>query len=140
MGYDYSSMRRIVANILCFICCIILVMPQGWCCFFSPLPCCKAESACCEVAKPVKPNCCCCEKTPTDTEESAPQPIKLKCPKCIHDVLKPTAKVVVDFDLFCIGLLEFDVASAVATISPNAIVSLFGDGPPLHLQLCIWRC
>ena len=132
-------MRRIMPKILCLLSCIILVMPQGWCCFFSPLPCCNVEMACCEVEKPAKSNCCCCENTPEDTKES-PEPLKLKCSKCIHDVVKPPAQLVFDFDLALIGLLNFDVATSVAVLAQNSIVSLYGNGPPLHIQLCIWRC
>ncbi len=139
-------MKHLALKMVCVICSIILMMPQGWCCFLTPLNCCQSSLSCCAEEKQKKPknaesNCCCCDTSCEDSNTTpSPQPLRLKCPKCIHDVPQPKPSLCLEVDLPFLYVLTYEPAAMEAAWFPYTIAHLSDDGPPLHLQLCIWRC
>lgn len=134
-------MYQHIKAMLCSLCCIIIMMPQGWCCWLVSLNCCShnAVSSCCVPVE--KNDCCCCTTTSEelpcqDTDSSIP----LKCYKCIHEVIRPVFEQSFDkFDL-PVALLPFNGHCSSHEIHLETHSDLHGSGPPLHVHLCVWRC
>ena len=142
-GYDRRMYQRI-ATILCSFSCIILLMPQGWCCWLAPLQCCKAvvtKSCCQEHAAPKEIESSCCSHQSTQQEPEQPgAPLPVKCARCIHDTTKPEITPSLDLTLELVTLLPVDFQSALPANVLLAPAHLHGDSPPLHVQLCVWHC
>lgn len=131
-------MKRFSA-ILCTLCCVILVMPQGWCCWLIPLECCQVAKSGCEAqAKPQKSNCCC--QTAPVPDDTTPAPLPVKCAKCIHDTTKPSPDVSSDIVLAFAYYLPLQADINESIFLSERLARLPGDSPPLHVQLCVWRC
>lgn len=133
-------MYRRVLTILCSLCCIILLMPQGWCCWLAPLPCCQVveKKSCCQHQAKAEHSCCSHETTSSNPDQPAPLPVK--CVKCLHDTIKQSFSHDFDLTVELLGLLPVDsqeVRPVSLFLSP---AHLHGDSPPLHVQLCVWRC
>lgn len=137
------NMQKRISAILCSLCCIVLTMPQGWCCWLVPLQCCgevKANS-CCSSEKTVETRCCCCQSSSCSEQE--PQPgnsLPLKCAKCLHDTLKPSSPFAVELTLDFVTLLPVKLFDALELAALCSKAYLSGDSPPLHVLLCVWRC
>jgi len=127
-------------TILCSLCCIILLMPQGWCCWLAPLPCCYVNetTSCCQHQ--AKPEHSCCSQQSTSPESDLPAPLPVKCIKCLHDTLKPSFAPDFDLTVELVGLLPIDLKTDLSVSLLPSPAHLHGDSPPLHVQLCVWRC
>ncbi len=135
-------MYRRIVTILCSFSCIILLMPEGWCCWLAPRECCKvvAKQSCCQAHAAVKQsNCCSPQVTPQEPEQPT-APLPVKCAKCIHDTTKPEITPSFDLTLELVTLLPVDLQLALPVRLLPAPAHLHGDSPPLHVQLCVWRC
>lgn len=136
-----SGMYQRFLTILCSLSCIILLMPQGWCCWLAPLSCCQvmAETKlCCQhQAKAVHS---CCKQQSTSPESGQPAPLPVKCVKCLNDTIKSSFAHDFDLSVELLGLLPVvspEVPPVSLFLSP---AHLHGDSPPLYVQLCVWRC
>ena len=142
-GYEASMYRRIV-TILCSFSCIILLMPQGWCCWLAPLECCKvvATKSCCQqhtAPKEKEASCCSHQSTPQEPEQPA-APLPVMCAKCIHDTTKQETTTSFDQTLELVALLPVVFQSFLPVRLLPAPAHLHGDSPLLHVQICVWRC
>lgn len=137
--HSFSMYQRFL-TILCSLSCIILLMPQGWCCWLAPLPCCQvvAKKTCCQHHPKSEHSCCSHQATSSESDQSAPLPVK--CPKCQNDTIKTSFAPDFDLSVELFGLLPVDSPN-VAPFSLSLLPThLHGDSPPLHVQLCVWRC
>lgn len=122
--------------------CIILMMPQGWCCWLFPMQCCPvvANKACCETVSSQK-NSFCCQATHSNQNQSeSPSSLPLKCAKCIHDSTKPNHYYTIDVELGFLCLLPIDELFLQPLTHFTPALYLHGASPPLHVRLCVWRC
>ena len=135
-------MYRRIVTILCSFSCIILLMPQGWCCWLAPLECCKvvAIKSCCQAHTAAKQTSCCSHESSPQKPEQPTAPLPVKCAKCIHDTTKPEITPSLDLTLELVTLLPVDLQFTLPVRLLPAPAHLHGDSPPLHVQLCVWRC
>lgn len=138
-----QSMLQPIKALLCSLSCIILLMPQGWCCWLVSLNCCSAPeaspSSCC---KPVeKTECCCCSAT----SESLPcresdSSLPVNCIKCSYEAIRPALEKPFDIYDYPTALLPFTWQFTFSEVQLEPRARVHGPSPPLHVQLCIWRC
>lgn len=116
-------------------------MPQGWCCWLLPLDCCAvSQKGCCAVEAASKHTGCCCQPQQDPCDETAPSPVPVRCSKCIYDVTKPLPVDSVDSDAVFAAILPWIDLYALSSEPVTLVAHHFGEGPPLHLVLCVWRC
>lgn len=136
-----QSMFQLAKALLCSLSCIILLMPQGWCCWLVSLNCCSqtATSSCCVPVE--KADCCCCHPSSEDLPcKDTDTSIPLKCYKCIHEVIRPALEKSFDLIEIPVTILPFNWQCSSHEIHLESHAKLLGFHPPLHVQLCVWRC
>jgi hypothetical protein len=135
---------RLMAAFICrfvlSVCCLVLVLPAGWCRFVVG----PAVSAKQEASKKAPGGCCdvcrCKER-----EKPRPEPKHPTAPSrcCCYELdwLKPNPpeKPVVDLSLMALPW-PVDSASACSLLWYDPIRSIRGASPPLRLLKCVWLC
>lgn len=136
----HSSMYQRLLTILCSLSCIILLMPQGWCCWLAPLSCCQVieKKSCCRHQTKTEHSCC--SQHTTSPESDQPAPLPVKCAKCVLDTIKPSFAPDFDLTFELLGLLPVDFLEVPPVSLFFSPAHLHGNSPPLHVQLCVWRC
>lgn len=133
-------------KVICWLCCTILAMPQGWCCMVA---CagkqCRTVAACCGTDGKVgccgSPTACCPAKPAPEKKPCCPQSCQ-RCHLCDWDALKPTPPLTMD-------LTDGATLPATALLPPplqdlglsTVCVTLVDLPPPSLCKLhCVWNC
>lgn len=141
-GGDNSIMRNLTRS-LALLSCLLLPLPQGWCCSFGPAGCCEAKARAKQAPKPPEGGRCCCpEQTIPEADEgtSAPAPATPSCccsekePAAAPDTTRPLP----DLDASLVLFLNVISTDTFATAAP--VVKVFVISPPRHVLHCVWLC
>jgi hypothetical protein len=137
-------MLKWVGTILASLCCTVLVLPSGWCCWLVELECghCKSAMGRQNAAKPEERPCCCHTAASSKPDDKAPgQPLKTQCPRCWRETLKPAHVVHEDGAGTFAYLISPICSQEYSPSSEGTERQVPVHGPPLlHVLLCIWRC
>lgn len=136
----YHKMKAI----FCLLCCMIILMPQGWCCWLVPLQCCSNDAvpSCCHTVSQATESCCdaCAESQNAQDGEDHSGSIPETCSKCLHDTVRPVFENSTDWFVVPVAILPVELSTGL----PCSLLFVSHDvhtvSPPLHVHLCVWRC
>ncbi len=137
-SHKLAAMGAFIRRVLSTACCLVLVLPPGWCRFAS------ARGARDEEEAPQQAHGGCCDlRHCKDREKCPPEPKHPTSPSrcCCYerDWLKPNPPEVrvVDLSLMAMVIPE---ESTCAVLRNQLCLSIPGPSPPLHLLKCAWLC
>ena|SRR5436190_17221926 len=124
-------MRKPRSHLVTLLCAAVLLLPQGWCCFFAPTV--KADTASVEASP-----CCCCDPKPAPVPAPALPPRLCCCPE--RDLGSPPDPVSPP-DLHLLGLLTLAVSAVADASLPGPVQEeVAPPGRPIHVLRCLWLC
>jgi hypothetical protein len=131
-------MDALLRRLLLTACCLVLMLPPGWCRFVSVPTAWGQEEA------PKKSHRGCCDCCPRNDPQKPPPGPKQPPPRCCCyglDWLKPNPpeKARADLALFAFTTPEASASTGVV-VRRDFCLSIPGSAPPLYLLKCVWLC
>ena len=129
---------------LALLSCLLLPLPQGWCCSLGTLACCARPASHDRPAKPAKPSCCCCADEPVEaTAPAAPSPPPRPhccCGEKAPVVLPDTGRIVPDLAATFLPFAAESAPVAQAEAGEARQASPIPLHPPRNILHCVWLC
>lgn len=149
--YDSNSLTTVLTvyqklkALLCLLCCMIILMPQGWCCWLVPMQCCGHDaipSTCCHTRSQVAESCCngCAESPEAQNSQENTGSIPETCSKCVYDTIRPVTEKSMDWFDIPVTILPVESTAGLPCSLQTVSHEVHTISPPLHVHLCVWRC